>query len=248
MDERLYNPLEFYEKYAKDEHNKNVTEYFNELLAKSGIDEAANKATVAKYDQQMARVEHLDRKLRRFKTLRVFMIIFTVIAFIAALAFGVGRYYENALDLIIPIICVGVAITLIVLTATKIKRIIKNFAAVLEKAQAKADAIKNEAWAQVAPLLSLFDDYDTVRLIEKTVPDIDFDREWSVRQEEHFVNNYSFQNVIDDNSSVVDTLSGRMVRGEADALPLINGKSSPCAHCDYYPICRNAGGGATAEG
>ena len=44
MDERLYNPLEFYEKYAKDEHNKNVTEYFNELLAKSGINEAANKA------------------------------------------------------------------------------------------------------------------------------------------------------------------------------------------------------------
>ena len=47
---------------------------------------------------------------------------------------------------------------------------------------------------------------------------------------------------------IIRTLSGRMVRGEADALPLINGKSSPCAHCDYYPICRNAGGDATTEG
>ncbi|MBO7762280.1 MAG: PD-(D/E)XK nuclease family protein [Clostridia bacterium] len=47
---------------------------------------------------------------------------------------------------------------------------------------------------------------------------------------------------------IIRTLSGRMVRGEADALPLLSGKSSPCAHCDYYPICRNAGGGATAEG
>lgn len=210
MEGRLYEPLEFYEKQAKAEHDKNVTEYFNELLAKSQIDEAANKATVAKYHHQMTRVEHFSRKLRGFKVLRVFMIIFTVIAFIAALAFGVGRYFENAWDIVIPVILVGVAVTLIVLTATKLKRAIKGFSALLEKAQAKATAIQNEAWAQVAPLLSLFDDYDTVRLIEKTVPELDFDREWTVRQEEHFVRNYEFANLIDDHSSVVDTLSGRM--------------------------------------
>ena len=91
MEGRLYEPLEFYEKQAKAEHDKNVTEYFNELLAKSQIDEAANKATVAKYHQQMTRVEHFSRKLRGFKVLRVFMIIFTVIAFIAFLVRSVDE-------------------------------------------------------------------------------------------------------------------------------------------------------------
>ena len=209
MDERLYEPLKFYESYGKAEHDKNVREYFESLVSKSRVDAAANKATVAKYNQQMERVNHLDKKLKRYKVLRVFMIIFIVIAFIFALAMGGGRYFENAWDVIIPVISVGVAVGLIVLTATKIKRVIKNFKDLLEKATAKAEAIKREAWSQVAPLLSLFDDYDTVRLIEKTVPDFDFDREWSVKQEAHFTNNYSFRNVIDDNSTVIDTLTGR---------------------------------------
>ena len=103
MDERLYNPLEFYEKYGKEEHNKNVTEYFDGLLASSGVDAAANRATVEKYNQQMTRVDHFNRKLRGFKVLRVFMIIFTVIAFIAAIVFLSGRYYGNALDIVIPL-------------------------------------------------------------------------------------------------------------------------------------------------
>ena len=129
--------------------------------------------------------------------------------FIFALAMGVGQYYGNAWDIIIPIISVAVAILLIVLTATKIKKVIKNFSDLLAKAQEKADAIRAEAWAQVSPLLSLFDDYDTVRLIEKTTPDFDFDREWSVKQESHFKNHYAFNDLIDDHSSVVDTLTGR---------------------------------------
>lgn len=209
MDERLYEPLKFYESFGKAEHDKNVKEYFESLVAKSKVDAAANRATVAKYDQQMVRVNHISSKIKRYKVLRVFMIIFTVIAFIFALAMGVGQYFENAWDIVIPIISVGAAVLLMVLTATKIKRIINGFSALLEKAQAKADALLREAWGQVASLLPLFDDYDTVRLIEKTVPDFDFDREWSVKQEEHFTKNYSFSSLIDDKSSVVDTLTGR---------------------------------------
>jgi hypothetical protein len=209
MDERLYEPLKFYESYGKAEHDKNVREYFESLLTKSRVDAAANKATVEKYNQQMVSVNNLDKKLKRYKVLRVFIVIFIVIAFIFALAMAGGQYFENAWDVIIPVISVGVAVGLIVLTATKIKKVIKGFKDLLDKATQKAEAIKREAWSQVAPLLSLFDDYDTVRLIEKTVPDFDFDREWSLNQEAHFTKNYSFRNLIDDHSTVIDTLTGR---------------------------------------
>ena len=45
---------------------------------------------------------------------------------------------------------------------------------------------------------------------------------------------------------IIRDLSLRLCRGRAEALPLLSGKRSPCEHCDYYPICRNAGG-TTAE-
>lgn len=48
---------------------------------------------------------------------------------------------------------------------------------------------------------------------------------------------------------IIRDLSLRLCRGRAEALPLLSGKRSPCEHCDYYPICRNAGGtAAEAEG
>ena len=46
---------------------------------------------------------------------------------------------------------------------------------------------------------------------------------------------------------IIRSLSEKLCHGRAEALPLLNQKSSPCAYCDYYPICRNAGGGLGGE-
>ena len=68
--ESIFEPLEYYRDYGKEAHRRNVFEYFEALVKKSGIDEEANKATVKKYYDTKNHINALNKKLTKNKIIR----------------------------------------------------------------------------------------------------------------------------------------------------------------------------------
>ncbi len=210
MNERLLEPLKYYETTGRAEHERNVTEYFDSLLLKSNLNESENRATAKAYRAEMATVEKLRDKISRRKTLRVFVIIFIVVAVICALV-GTYQLFQDNLGWGLGLLLGGILVTVlcIVWLKTKINPDIKHTSERLERHLKKAGELLSQAEAQMAPLNALFDNTDTLRLIEKTMPEFDFDENFTVPNQAFFKQNHDFEGAWDENRSVVDTLSGR---------------------------------------
>lgn len=209
MNEQLLEPLKFYEKTGKRLHEENVTAYFEELYAKSGVDGEQNRRTVGLYNKEMAIVKKTSRSLSWKKTFRVLLIIAAVIGGILALygGFGLSESKPNA-----AIYLIAGAATLIlslVLIFKVLNPRIRETEIVLKKHQDEADRLRNEGWAQMAPLNALFDNTDTHRLIEKTLPELDFEDRYTTQNEAFFIEAHDFLEMIDGDRSVINTLSGR---------------------------------------
>lgn len=90
----------------------------------------------------------------------------------------------------------------------KLTPIIKALREEIANIDKKAAELLELAKQQMAPLNSFFTDRDCIYLIEKTIPDLDFDLFFDVKQEEDMMANYDFVlNYADE--STLDTLAGR---------------------------------------
>lgn len=86
----------------------------------------------------------------------------------------------------------------------KIKALREEIANIDKKAAELLELAQN----QMAPLNRFFTDRDCICLVEKTIPDLDFDLQFDVKQEEDMKGNYDF--VLDNvEESTLDTLAGR---------------------------------------
>ncbi len=210
MDNDLLEPLKFYETRGRELHNENAQNYFDELLAKSGVNVEENRATVKAYKAEMHRIDKLNKKIRKYKTLRVLTVIGVIAAVIAAIA---GVYYLVTAGGWKPIValCVGLvfAVIGIILCKKKLTPTIKHATEVREKHERRAEELLGQAQEQTAPLNALFDDTDTLKLIEKTVPDFSFDRRFTKDHEALFVKQHDFWDLSRQTTSMTDTLSGR---------------------------------------
>ncbi len=204
----IFEPLEYYTNYGKDTHSANVSEYFESLVKKSGIDVEANHTTVNKYREKQKHIATLEKKLGNNKLLRTLSIIFSAVIFITALLLSANM--QSPLNLLLPILSLGVGIFAIVLSFKATKNKIKKLTEEIAKEKEQALLIKREAEAQMAPLNALFSDGDTFRLIEQTLPQIKFDSLFLFENLEDLKNNYGFNGIIGDRSSVFDVVSGRL--------------------------------------
>ncbi len=204
----MLEPLKFYENTAKALHDKNTKEYFDDLVNKSGVDAEENRKTVVKYKKQKKIVDHLDGRLSKYKTLKGFLIFFIIVSILTAIiGLVVG---EGSAKILCPVIGTILTIVFILLISKKINVIIKQLKGQKDIENQKALAILDEAQGQMAPLNALFTEYDTFNLIEKTMPNIKFNKHYDGKIHADFNKNYDFIDQIDQNRSVVDTVSGRL--------------------------------------
>ena len=209
MEGILLEPLQYYEKVGKTAHEQNVSAHFNELLNQSGVDVAENRATVKKYKAEKATAQKIQDKLSRKKVLRVLLILAIIACFIAAVV-GVVKIGKN--HLLGGLLLGGgtlLGIGGILLIFKVLNPRIKQVAALLEKHEKKAADLRATAEKQMKPLNALFTDADTLRLIEKTFPKIDFDDGFSVKNHDLFVRQFDLVDEQSYHCSVTDTLSGR---------------------------------------
>ncbi len=78
----------------------------------------------------------------------------------------------------------------------------------IEQADQRANELLQLAWNQVAPLNALFGDRDSLNLIEKTLPLLSFDEQFSVKREIEMTTNFDFSGFDDCEQSTLNVLSG----------------------------------------
>ncbi|MBQ8408507.1 MAG: hypothetical protein IJY39_06535 [Clostridia bacterium] len=211
MNEQLLEPVKFYENTGKRLHENNAKEFYEELLKRSGVSEEENRATVKLYDAEQAMADQVHKKLKKYKALRVFLIILAVIGGILALCGVFCLLAANVMTgIVLAVIGVAMLIVCPIVIKKKLKPLINSTGEILEKHQQKAAELLQQAQAQVAPLLALFTEDDAVRLVEKTVPDFSFDPRFTRSNESFFVDKHDFCDMSTAETSTVNTLSGRL--------------------------------------
>lgn len=206
MNEPLLEPLKFYENIGKQLHADSTTEYFNDLLTRSGVSVDANRATVKAYDAEQKKIDAVKRKIFWYKFLRIASIVVIIIgAILGIYGIAVGNWIMAGISL-------PVAVALLIVILKALNPIIKKSNEQKEAYQKKANALFEEAMAQMAPLNSLFSSRDTFNLIEKTLPVIKFDNRFSRKKEFTFVENYGFIPTGSEDTSALRVVSGDLFK------------------------------------
>lgn len=206
----IYEPLKFYSERARDEHKRNLTEHFDSLLSRSGVNVEENRRGVAEYDNFNLNIKKLSKKITGLKVAMGFLIALSVLGIISL--FAAVFMFINESSLAVPFLIFGIIASPLGFSVafTVIKKKIKKLKEELTSLSEKRDAIYAKLLAEMAPLNALFDGADTLRLIEKTVPDIKFDTEYTNEREEELITEYDYVDLTDLDTSVIDVLSGRM--------------------------------------
>ncbi|MDE7373630.1 MAG: hypothetical protein K2N18_06165, partial [Clostridia bacterium] len=148
----------------------------------------------------------------KLKALRVFLIVLTVLGFIAAVVsififlqgYSLAGGITLGAGLAMPAICLPIIFCVIK----------KRIAEETERHDAHAEQAKkylDEANAQMRPLNALFESDMTKRLIEQTVPKIKIDERFDMRRYDYLSGKYGFGKVDDNTRSTVAVLTGEIL-------------------------------------
>lgn len=113
---------------------------------------------------------------------------------------------RNWLRFLRVLMCITILLIPLVILKTTPK--IRQLKEEIEEADRRADALLEEANAQMLPLNSLFTDRDALGLIEETIPLISFAERFTARQEADMKINYDFSECNETEESTVDVLAG----------------------------------------
>ena len=204
----ILEPLKFYTEYAKERHRANLNEHFDSLVERSGIDVEQNRATVRRYDNEMKKVEAAEKKLTKYRVLFGLLIALGVIGIILFIG-GVGSI-EDEVTIGTALIGTGMLFAVLgfVLAFTTVRKRAKNIEKIKATLDEAANKIRLQALGEMSALNGLFASRDTLTLIEKTMPEIKFDRTYTRARERELIEKYDYIDMTDDNTSVTDMLSG----------------------------------------
>ena len=121
----IFEPLEYYRDHAKADHKQNVSDHFELLVKKSGIDIQKNKETVSQYRAKKKEIELLNKKLTSRKIIRAASIVISVIILMLSFTLPSGSN-GNSAEILFPIFALFIGASIIFLTFTLTKKSIKN--------------------------------------------------------------------------------------------------------------------------
>lgn len=202
METMIFHPLEEYEKSLKQTHSAHTAAFFKELEEKAKVQVEENRATVAKYNAQQEKANGIQKKAGLLKGLRIAAIVVAVLFIISSLLLLVTE------EILLGVILLVLAIALFTITRFVLKPKIQNLNQLVEQENAAAEQLLQACRKQMAPLNNLFDPWDGIRLLEKTIPLFSFQPNFPISQEQDMVDHYNFGAYDVKDESVIDTLSG----------------------------------------
>ena len=213
MDERLLEPLNFYNSNLRNTHYQNVSDFFDELVTKSKVDVELNRKTVKKYKEKMDEISKLKDKIGNYGFAKVALIIIIIVGayfFIKTIS-NMNNGQNSIQNLILSLVLVLAIGGSIYYLSQKVLPTIKDAKGFKEELEAEANKIKEECMKQLAPLNCLYDSDDTRKLMNKTLPDIVLDKKFEMERFDYLNGKYGLQDNNDVNTSSLKILSGEIV-------------------------------------
>ncbi len=212
--EELLEPLKYYEYDLKNRHQENVEAFFDDLLAKSGIDPEENRATCKQYYSETSTANQFDKKLSGGKSLRGFFIFLTILCFVAGTVL-IALPLLKVVSYPYIFIPIGVFLILggiftIIMNSTLLAKKIERLSKIVSEHRAKAEKLKIEAQNQLVPLNRLYDWNIPSRLFTKTAPIIKMDDNCTCKTLNYMIYNYGLP-VHADNVSSIFVQSGTII-------------------------------------
>lgn len=208
MDDKVLEPVKYYRQQGEKEHLENINSYFTTLVEQSGVDVEANHQTMEKRKKEKEESESLLKVLKKYKTFRILLVIGIIIGAIVTIISFSQLGESVGLGIVLLILGIGAIAGCVVVIVKKINPVIKDTDKIRQEHIEEVQRLEREGWAQMQSLNNLFTDEDCVRLIEKTLPDFSFDKNFSVGQERLFTGKYDFLDLQTEECSMIDTLSG----------------------------------------
>lgn len=195
MIDDIYEPLEQYAAYLKSAHVNHTSDFFEDLVRQSGVDENANAKTVQQLRQLEQQAGGASSTTKWWRILRGAVIG----AALLALLYIFMDYSWPWL--VVPVVIFAPAIYWL-------NRVINDSSALLKQLEQACKAKCAEGWDQMAPLNRLFDWDIVARLMQKTVPRIAFDPYFSNGRMEELRNSFGWSGELGDAHSIVFSHSG----------------------------------------
>ena len=216
MSDTLLEFAQSYHTVYRDKFNENATNLFDNLLTASGVDVVENKRSANQYRTAQKEVDNLSQKANGLKVAKGFAIFGIVIAIIAIIVCGtlITENYDGADALTLTTVIVAafaLAIGLILLISLHINKRLKHFNELLEQKRAHAKQLYNVCIKQVSPLFAHFKIQHTFELCQQTMPEITFDKNFSVGRFYQLHRNYGLQENLAQNESTLGIFSGEIL-------------------------------------
>ena len=199
MIEDVYEPLDAYAGEFRGKFLRLAQEKFQELSDKSGVDIEANR-------RQVALVESLEAKLKRVRVKMFWAILGLILGFGAAAVAGWALYSEWVPEKYFAHTVGGIAVAVVLAVwLCCICGRLRKAAAALEEKVAAAKAV---AWEQMSCLNRLYTWDIPVRLIEATVPRLQFDPYFAAKRLADLSRLYGWDDSFNEGKSVCFAQSG----------------------------------------
>lgn len=209
MTDDIYEPLSFYRDELKKRHAENTANFFEELVKRSGVDEAANAATVAEINNLEKKSAANATKRSRLQNLRILMWIIFISGIVTVLIYLYGRYNHTPFFNWPWAVLSAILAALAIFTSiTQLNPRIRGFSRVLSELQTQRNAKMAEARAQMAPLNDLYDWDMTARLIQQTMPRLIMDPFFNNGRLQELYTSFGLSERFNRNKSVIFAQSG----------------------------------------
>ncbi|MDY0294348.1 MAG: hypothetical protein RBQ71_00905 [Acholeplasmataceae bacterium] len=214
MEERQFidEPLEQYDKVFRELHEKNTTEYIDQLIETSHVNPEENRTTVKAIRKKEDELRLTNKKISKYQGLKTLLIILAI-----ASLFGSGYLVYQIIQLGFQMLFAGLAalgvilmVLFVMLIKKKINPVIKDAQKVKDEIQLKIKELMDQAWEQMRPLNELFTEGISKELFQKTIPLIKLDKMFDAKRLDYLVNRFGLYDENDMNRSALFVQSGEI--------------------------------------
>ncbi len=200
MIEDVYEPLARYRDEFREKFAKLAREKFKELTKRSGVDVGANRALVAQIRRLQREADSAGGRKTCFGCLMA-------VGFVGAAAAIAGAIATNGADRQAHELCIlGTAAGL--LLGVVMIPFFNAAANLLDGLKSQISAKKRTAWEQMEPLNRLYTWDVTVKLIEATVPRLEFDPYFTAERLASLHREFGWDDSFNDGKSIIFAQSG----------------------------------------
>ena len=200
MIEDVYEPLARYRDEFRQKFAALAREKFKELTERSGIDVGANRALVAEIKNLQAQADSASAKKTFYGWLMALGFVGAIAALVGAVAMNGTDEQTQGLCILGIVLGLALGISMIPLFSAASK--------LLDGLQSQIAAKKAAAWKQMEPLNRLYTWDVTVKLIEATVPRLEFDPYFTADRLASLHGQFGWDDSFNDGKSVIFAQSG----------------------------------------